>query len=148
MSAGSKKRKSGLRPLSIVQLVLTIIMNVAFVIHFFAIADTLKDGLSMSVVSTVVLLLEYGMCMIPCCVLLLILVIINLTKTRLFVRGWEISAAVLIAWCVAEYFLLINITGIWLGVVLIVSAILPNILPVFEVYTYEKAKKDKKTEQC
>lgn len=141
------RRARAARVTAIVELALALLLNLVFIFHFFAIADTLRKGLSPTLVSTVILMFEYLLCAVPATVILLILVPLNLKLTKLFVRGWEICAAVCVGWFIAEFFLLESLTGIPLGIVLIVSAILPNTLLIFEAYTLEKRLKEKKAEK-
>ncbi|MCQ2427820.1 MAG: hypothetical protein MJ137_05400 [Clostridia bacterium] len=142
-------KKASLKPgtvraLKIIEIILTVIMNLAFVFHFIAVADTFKDGLVLSVVSSVVLLLEYSVVMVPCLLLLLIIILLNVFCTRLFGKGFEICGAAVIAFIVAEYFLIFSLSGVRLGIVLLISAVLPNVLLVFECFSFEKYLAEKK----
>ena len=60
--AGDEKaarRARAARVTAIVELALALLLNLVFIFHFFAIADTLRKGLSPTLVSTVILMFEY-----------------------------------------------------------------------------------------
>ena len=141
------KRALKRRVISITELSLVVFLNLVFIFHFIATADTLSKGLSPTLASTLVIMFEFVLCAIPATLLLTALIPVNVCYTKLFSRGWEICAALCVGWFVAEFFLIESLTGIPLGVVLIVGAILPNTLMIFEAYTLEKRLKEKKAEK-
>ena len=135
------KKAKRLRVMKIIQTVLTVAVNVFFVMYLSMIIKLAASDGGFTKTSAAMMVFEYFFGYLPASLMLLILLVFNLALTPLFVRGWEISAAAVIAVGLFEYISFVTgLCDITAGAVAVafVSALAPLFLILFEVYTFEK----------
>ena len=91
------KKAKRLRLMKIIQTVLTVAVNVFFVMYLCMIIKLAASDGGFTKTSAAMMVFEYFFGYLPASLMLLILLVFNLALTHLFVRGWEISAAAVIA---------------------------------------------------